>query len=489
MQREKTAFFNWQQVWETALNNTNIISQHLPDTIELGGTPACPLARAVEMPPDHEYETGLLSFRIVELQSLGTSRIEADSQQIEIDEDRMRLKFSLGPLTIEGCYALEAKYDPKITMDTAGDLMDLPTSATLPLAAGAEDEASSSVDEMTREEYLNNARRQRERLYQTKNGGTLMAQYDEHNEIYNEAFRGRDDEQSKLLASTLRDNWRAGGITSEMAKDTHEATNDDGNADTPINQASKRYTKADGSQMTYNQNAFTQQLNVAVSTAMQDPSFNLFKPPDNDSKYTKAALTALTFGTTVGDSTGNSKDRITEMKRETVYQSVAEHSGETREATVADLQGALIQGMADGGAEEGSYPGTLVLDEADRLQVRRLIQGFIRAQATAAKMVTQLLWHGRCAAHIHQAEVEIELTGDTETNAPRVHVTKVHVILPAFDFDIDDSSWIGTAGCVARERLAEVYFIRSLLHDQIADRLKDAISTSLAKIFDQVLQA
>lgn len=122
-------------------------------------------------------------------------------------------------------------------------------------APGAGDDSDPSSDNK-QEIYLAQAREQRARLMDTPNGQKLMGLYNEHNEVYDEAFKNQ---------ALLRRHWKAEGATANMADDTHQAIK---NNDV-VNKKDKKYKNGLG----YNANAFTQQLNVAVGTAMSESQF------------------------------------------------------------------------------------------------------------------------------------------------------------------------------------------------------------------------
>jgi hypothetical protein len=465
---EKTAFVKaWKKHWQEAANSPK--RNPFRDPITMGDTPAYPLARTLPMPPDHGYETGALSFRMVDLQLHGMRDIDVERWSREINEDRVRVKLELKSLILQGRYSLEVKPDPIVDLDTAGNLMDLPLEARQPAPAGAEP-GEPTLDSQ-QEEWLDQARDQRTRLNQTPNGQKLMGLYNEHNETYNDVFRNYP---------ALTTVWRAGGATKEMAADTSDAVKND----TVINSPEKRYT----GNVTYNGNAFAQQLNVAAACVYADPHFNPMTGPPPGSKYFAAAKAALAFGKAVNSSTNNRKDSVHEMTPSQVHSTAQQHSGTLPDVSDQEAMMAILSSsIGPGGADENGDAGWIRVDEEDRTRIRFLHDAIMKQKAEDAAIVGQPLFEGECRARIDGVKATIELAMEDGSRGGQVRALSASVELPAFGLDIDDSQWTGEVGRIARQRLERMYFIRSLLHDSIVDHLQRALLRTVEGAYSTTL--
>jgi hypothetical protein len=426
----------------------------------LPSTPLIPLARRVKMPDGHPFETGALSFQLTALQLHGASAVELDVDQWDGVEDRQSLRFRICNLRLEGGHAVMVKPDPMLTVDSGGNLMELPEEARQPMKGGSTTVANSPL-EPEKEEWVTNARSQRVRLASSPGGQALLGTFSEHNAVYEEVFK----------IESIITSWQANGVTKEMAADTHDATNDRANGKV-VNPKDRLY----GNEITYNGNAFIQQFNISLGCLLADPNFDDERLPDPDSRYTKASEAALAFGKGIGESTDNSKDTVNEMNSNQVHAAVANHSGEAPVVTRGELL-QLVRDTPPGGRGSEEVQGWLRLDEEDRARLRELRLAVLSERAEKASIVGKPLFEGSCSALIGDADVLVEFSGEANGIASRVEIT-----LPAFDLDIDDSGWIGDAGEVARDRIERIYFIRSLLHNAIADQLRKHIPHTVRRI-------
>ncbi|MCP4220046.1 MAG: hypothetical protein GY765_35775 [bacterium] len=450
--------------------DSNYIGKYIPGTVQLGDTQSYPLAGKVKMPDWHEYESGLLRFRFEDIRCDGIDSLDTDPTAIDVRDTTVRMSFKLGDLHLQGNYTLDARHDPKLDMDTAGNLHDLPAAGT-PLPAG-EDILGGTLSPETQEKYKAQANKEKSNL-KDPNSQKLMTVYNEHNEQYNNAF---------LSNSELRKYWKGKGATAQMADHTSKALEDENRKSMPINSDEQKYPGYMGGKISYNENAFQQQLNVAVATVMLDKDFDPYgeQPPNPDTASFKAALATLNFKKAV-NTTGNDKDKTAPMTADKVTQSVGVHSGEMPTSKPAELNASIMQGMGGGGSDEGNGPGGDVLEEEERRRVRFIIESAMRQRAAEAADTARPLWSGNCNASIRNAEANIELTVAKENGKLQVQSIQSDVQLPAFDIDIDDSQWQGEAGTIARKRLSKAYFIRSLLHNHITDKLRDIFSAAVGK--------
>lgn len=436
--------------------------------VRLDDSPLYPLARTVGMPAAHPYPSGAIGLRLHDLVLQGLDGLT------QVDwvptPEGIRLTMALAPLTLVGRYDLEAKPDPVLDLDTGGNLLDLPPEALRPAAGGGASGAGGAAGpaDPQVEQWLETARAQRQKLGETENGAQLMALYNQHNEVYEEVFR---------TSPTLPANWRANGVTKAMAGDTHSAVL----ADAVVNQADKDY----GGGVTYNGNAFVQQLNVAVETMSADPAFDPFTPIAQQAlhgPYWQAAKAALAFGKGVNGATGNAKDRVHEMKPGQVYDTVGKQTGGL--PAVSDDEAKAVFGSASspgaGGGDGPAAPGWIVIDEDDRRRVRQVLAFRAKARAEDGSVRGDVLFSGAVDAELGGCTAQVDLVPMAEGG---FRATRAEVAVPAFALNIDDDSWTGAVAAVARARLAGMLFIRSLLHSALTERLEASLAAAAAHAY------
>ena len=410
-----------------------------------------PLAFGVDLPPGAHAPHGDLGMRFHDFALTGLSRPRPVALPGGFDLHFPALGF-------QGRATLTAKSAPEITLDTGGGLM----------AFGDEDIGTGGgptdpLDPARKGEMLEQARRERARLMDSENGRKLMGEYNEHNEVYNSVF---------VKSAAARNAWTANGATRDMAEHTHVALGDEDPTVTVVNPEARERTFGTR-QVTYNQNAFVQQLQIVVNTISQDPTFNPWDPRaklDPESRYVKASLAAMNFGKAT-EKTGNSKTLIKPLTGPDVHGTVDASDGEMPKSSVGELESVIAQGVQDGGraAAEAGDRGWRVLDEEDRQLVRRhLYLGALERAAEAANHPRDL-WSGDAGATIAGVVARVRPGGDPE----------VEVVIPAFEFDIDDSAWTGAAGDTARDRLSEVAFARSFLLDRVETAIREAVRAAL----------
>jgi hypothetical protein len=443
---------NWKKTEEAITKAVKKQAKYfqIKDTVDY------PLAFNVEMPDDYSFSNGNVSFRFADFVCTDMddiSLIESESFQ---RDDKLHIGLRIGGISIKGNYTISARMAPKIDLDTAGTMLNF--DEDMPKAAGAKSGPGSSLTDEEQKEFLKNARDQRERLRDpnSPNGGKLMRKYEEHNEIYNELF---------IKNEVAREEWYNNGVTAEMAKDTHVAVNDD----KIVNPKDVLYSN----NQSYNANAFMQQLNVTMNTMWLDPNFDPKRKPDPNSKYTKASIAAMDFNKMVKQ-TGNGEieneegepeEKITPLTANDVYAHINGANGEPPKTSIEELQNLFSQQQGDAGAPDAADKGWLILNEEKRRIVRGWYIRNLQQKAREEKIVPVDLWKGDCTTFIKNAIVNVGLTIDVTSGI--VTIDKTDVSLPAFEFDLDDSSWTGKAAQIIRERLSQVYFVKSLITKQI----------------------
>jgi hypothetical protein len=427
----------------TPKNNTliNACEKMLVDRIDIGAMPPYSIARSVEMPKGFEYPHGALSFRLNDLQCTGVNKIDSDSVVEESKDNRRSLTFKLAALELNGHYIVEAKEDPLITMDTAGNLDELSAAPTI---------TDKQYDQ------LQQARAQRDILDKTANGKVLVDTFNEHNEVYNTIFRNN---------TALREKWQANGATQEMADHTSDAITN-GQAVNPA-----KSTKTFGPQKVgYNENAFQQQNYITMACLFPPPG----TPQEEIKKYNAAAKAASSFRTKV-ETLGNNSQNIPSMTSTDVYSHVNGDNGEWPEVTDEHLDAYREIAMAENGeiAEDIDRETELngvVFSAQQRKGLRDMYVKMMKQYAEESKIERVPLWKGQCSANLHGTAIEMDLeTGD------------INVTLPPFDLEIDDSQWTGAAEDVAGKRLTQAHFMRGLIHEYVAERLKKVVSQAMEK--------
>lgn len=468
MNNQTAAFATaWSQLWN---------GQHVADGTEassteplrLEDTPAYPLARTVQMPEKHAYPTGAISFRMRDLAIHGLEELDAEHCSSEVSGERVRMKVTFDQLTLKGEYSLDAKPDPIVEIDTAGNMLDLPEEARRP--AGSDTGTGGTTDPTT-EAWLDQARAQVTPLSQTTNGQQLLGLYNQHNETYETVFR-----TNNALASI----WQAGGATKDMAADTSTAVTNS----SVVNDSTKLYSNNN----TYNGNAFSQQLNVASACIWSDPTFTGENPPDPTSPYYLAAVAALSFGLGVSNQTNNDKTTVTELTSDDVYNHVNTASGSLPPVSQTQVNQVIAMAVGGGGADEPSDLGWIKIDEEDKKRLRYLYEATMKQRAENSAIIGFPLFAGGCRAMLGSVEATLDLLIEETPEGPRARTVATSIDLPAFELDINDDAWHGDAAEIARKRLDRMYFIRSLLHQSIHANLERTLAGAAEKAYTSAMR-
>lgn len=430
---------------------------------KLKDTAEYPLAFNVDMPESYAFSNGNLSFKFTDFVCSDFQDVQLISNQCVETAEKISISLKLNKISVKGRYAINAKMAHKITMDTAGNMLDFEDKRDLLQAAGADSgEGVSPLSPEEQQAFVDNAHDHETRLMDTPGGRELMKTYNEHNEVYNHVFN---------VSPSARVSWYANGATTAMARDTDAALK----TDDVINSLTKKY----GGQ-SYNANAFMQQLNIYTNTIMADPDFDVTDPDgelDPDSKYVKAAIAALSFSKTVEGNTHNNDKKITPLTSNDVYAHVNNANGIMPVVTIAEAMNVFSQANGTGGADEAESNGWVVLDEQQRKLVRMWQVQAVEQKALEANNIAVALWQGSCDAEIHNTAIDMELSINPVTK--QVTIDKTNISLPAFEFDIDDSSWTGKAAELIRERISQLYFIKSLISRQIEHGIETMINKSV----------
>lgn len=426
----------------------------LPTGVDIGAVPALPLATAQDMPPQAGFLRGDLG---IALQALRVTRADEATVQVEqadADASCATLALRVGGLVLSGTQALQGTQIWESGIDGAGTGLRHGT----PIRGGADD------DQPVHPTWIITANAQRGKLQDLPggNGATLLSTYSNHRAAYTDAF-------TLPIAMSFQNGWATDAI-SDMAQDTNDAVNND----TVVNSATKVYGNT-----TYNGNAQTQQLALATILTGMAQNANPQNPADPTNPYNQAAAGAVTFSSTVVRSTGVTK--LTDVPEHTsndVYSVVA--SGMPAPAvSVADTH-TLLSGNPIGGRDADGATWTMVLSDEERAFVRRIqaeqAEHIARLAAVKPVLLVQGALHARLACFV--------LLRFASDGALRLQDGRVE--LDGFDIDIDDSGWDAALGvalaATARAALADARFVKSLLHDRVADALERALVPALASV-------
>lgn len=435
----------------------------------LSATPEYPLMFGVPLPAGHAFDRGNVSIRFSAMSSQGLRQIELAAVRAADGPGCYQLDLCVPQLALRGQYSIDAIHAPEIKLDHGGSMMERTQADYQP--GGSTGATIVPLPPEQQAAMLEQARDQKQQLRNTPNGQALLATFNEHNETFNTVF---------VTSDAARTAWAAGGVTQAMAVDTHQAIG----SDTVVNSSTKQYAP----NVTYNSNAFAQQLQIVVNTIAADPNFDPFDPQaqiDPDSPYTKASLAALTFNASVVQ-TGNDKANVTELRATDVYLEVQQQTPPPP-ATVDQLQNIIDQGAGAGGAlataEKNQWP---ILDEADRAQVRRLLFQSVEERLQRMNLKPQPLWQGACDATVQQVLASVDIERLPQGGWA---VRQCAVKLPAFALEIDDAAWTGDTARLLRARLNQVFFIKRMLHEKVQQGLKGALEQCLASLPDAQVAA
>ncbi|MEH6373193.1 hypothetical protein V7793_02335 [Streptomyces sp. KLMMK] len=448
------------------------------EPLHLADTPGYPLARSVEMPGTLDYPTGSLSFR------LGALRLRADGPPEALSEETRggsrHLTHRIPALVLTGRYALDARPDEIREIDTAGNLQPLSAEARQPtLPTGERAVPVSHPDDETVRRWTGRADAHRTKLMKTENGRQVLIQYGTHNESYYDIFNG-----SSSVSSNLRKKWAEKGVTQRMSEQTYGTTDPDATADAlpsagdqqPVNDWQDPQEGG-----TYNAHAWQQRTTVQTALTTEAARIQQ-KDPAKAKRLQDAAAAAEGFSKSVQD-TGNDGAQTNPMTQDSIYTTIDEHSGELPDVSpeeMARYNGLAAFGVGDGQALPAAQEDRpdepedwIALSDKERAVIHEFGAAAYHDEAQEAPQATDTLHTGECTARLAGIRVTTRLTPD---GAP----ADVTVELPDLALSINDEEWQGTAADVARERLAAMRFVHTLLQDAIAETVRHAAFTGVA---------
>lgn len=424
----------------------------LPDGITLDDIPALPLARAADMPAHAGFPRGSLGVELAGLRlELADSAMSA--QRSHDSQGRNVLEIRIQDIRLRGRQTLQGTQIWESGLDGAGTGLPLNTRRR----GGADQDAHPT--------WIATANEQRVALQDVPggNGAALLSTYSSHRAAFNDVF-------TDPTAYAFQANWGTPAI-SDMANDTNTALTSGGQVNDP--------TKTYGT-TTYNGNAQNQQLalmtTLAAMASVADPN----NPTDPTNPYNQAAAATLTFSSSIlGNTQAQKIADVPSMDKQGVYSMV--QNGTPAQAHSVDDVHTLLSGNPIGGRDAEGKSWTMCLGEDERAFVRQM-------QADISEHIARLA--AQKPVDLVSGHLEAELAcyvylqfGTREDGTPCLLDGRVE--LDGFDLDIGDGGWDAALGASlaqdAREALGEARFVKSLLHDRIADALERALVQPIAK--------
>ncbi|MGW8393830.1 hypothetical protein [Pseudoduganella sp. HUAS MS19] len=425
----------------------------LPRHLDIGEVPPLPLARAQDMPPQAGYARGDLGLKLGALRVTLEDPAALRIQQASVEAGHCTVELQVCGLSLDGMQEVQGSQIWESGIDGAGTGLRLGAARR---AGGADSNVHPT--------WIATANNQRAVLQNlpSGNGATLLSTYSTHRAAFTDAF-------TLPIAMSFQNGWATDAI-SEMAQDT----NDNVNNNAVINSQTKIYGNT-----TYNGNALTQKLALATVLTGMAANANPQNPADPSNPYNQAAASAVTFSSTVMQNTNVTQlPDVPELTRDQVYGMVANGTPATA-VSVADVH-TLLSGNPIGGRDAQGKAWTMVLSEDERAFVRKV-------QAEQAEHIARLaavrpvpLAQGRLSADLDcYVSLRFALAGGLRLLDGRVE-------LDGFDLEFDDSRWDELLGAqlaaTARAALVQARFIKSLLHDRVADALERALVPALAGV-------
>lgn len=369
----------------------------------------------------------------------------------------IKAKIGVPAITVSGSYTLVATGLAECALDTA---------AVLPMPF--KDRIPGTAEPVGTDDYLDEARNQRTKLWQTKNGGLLMDKFYDHNEVYNYSFQNNKGLKNSWVQPA---NQHFMGTTYQASKDPNVPVN--GNV----------YMDGENGATNYNTNAFNQKLAVAYA------AFGYGKNPPEKCNITKeqfnaAGQAALQFEGFVSE-TGNTSRNTVPMTVNQVYGTIEGTSPEKMLAMKKKTPRNYDEFMESLSADEKRY--LAAIGNVDKnLEVKD-------GEDASATLMT-----GRFMVRINSGEMTMD-AGLTFTTTPDLkaiaNVTSFNSNAKIASVDIANrDSWLGlqSIGSAIIEAYNNSGQIASLMEDKInkelgSDDVKKYIGDWLNNTLQKVL--
>ncbi|GKT25359.1 hypothetical protein [Acidovorax sp. SUPP3334] len=435
----------------------------LPRSIGFGDIPTLPLARAIDMPAQAGFMRGSLGIDLSGMQLALAGDVPLAVECSSDSQGRCVLAVRLQNIELQGIHTLKGTQIWETGLDGAGTAM--------PIGARRR---GGSADDNAHPTWIQTANCQRESLQNLPgtNGPTLLSTYSNHRAAFNDVFN-----ENNFQAYAFQQGWGNSAV-SEMAGDTNTALTEGGVVNDPVK---TYYNSSTGITTNYNGHAQNQKLALLTTLTAMAEGADPNNPKDATNPYNQAAAATLGFGTSIVQNTNVTQ--ITDVPAQTkdsVYGLVQTGTPATP-PSVEDVHN-FLNGSPIGGRDAQGNSWTWSLSEDERAFVRKLQADIAEHTARVAAQKPMALVKGALRARL-ACHVYLQFGGQGADGAPALIDGRVE--LDGFDLHFDDDAWNGALGDsvaqTARDALSEARFIKSLVHDRIADALERALVQPLAK--------
>jgi len=439
--------------------------QDLPSLVPVGEMPSFPLAKAVDMPVDRlpeddRFARGSLALRLHQVSVRGSAPFTPEIETIRCDDERVRVCLRFGETILSGEHTLEGTQIWESGIDGAGNGLSFDDQGRVRRLGGADDTDKHPT-------WTATARAQRDWLQDQggQNGQNLLLSYSNNRAAFTDVLT-----QPKGIVFQLF--WKR-PLVGEMAGDTHTAVSTNQGV---VNSSTKLY---DGS--TYNVNASN--LHFTMLTALRNFANTCEDgSPDPNCPYQKAIQATTSFANGLV---------TTYQKGDSSVQSLHDLPAQTADAVKGTVQTAsappqltleqahrYLNGEDIGGKHADGTTWTMRLSEEDRALLRdlRAQNELLMERLNAVK--PRVLAGGKLSGNLGEFRLVLDfeiVDGDLVPRGSRAE-------LDSFEVDLEDSDWPEEIADIAARELTKARFIRSLLHDRIADALERDLARQTAAV-------
>lgn len=430
----------------------------LPTSVRVERMPSFPLARAIRMPKDLPFELGSLALRLNELNISSPDGFVPEIESVSGTDRGVRIALRFGKSTIQGSHALECKQVWDAGIDGAGTGLMFDDDGRVRRPGGA--------DENKNPTWIATAKKQRDKLTsedinkEKDNGMQLVSTYTDHRQAFTDVL-------TETAGYAFQSQWGVPHIK-DMAGHTNDCVNNGGE----INNDETKYAGN-----TYNVNAGLQQLAMITALAGMPGATEDDKPVASN-QYQKALAATLSFKGSVLQNTDSKKvDNIPTKTADGVYDIVK--TGTPGPEVTVEQAHRLLNGDEIGGRCADGTKWSMALTEDERAFVRDLRARQQEHNERVAQAKPVAVVSGAAVADLQEFHMYLEFTvADDGT----LELADGRVELDSFDLDLDDSEWPEAVATIARQELSTAKFIRSLLHDRVADALERDLVSAAADV-------
>lgn len=382
---------------------------------------------------------GFTSIVISKIFSMNGGTIVITPDANDITKAKVTAPITIPSINIAGQYQLFASGMAECVVDTMGMLGGI-----------GERRFNGQADQASLDDYLNAARAQRTRLWQTPNGGKLMDRFYDHNEVFNWLYQN---------LPFLQTRWK---FTSnqQFMNQTYVATGSPDSA--PINSTATIYEPFLKHDVNYNQNAFYQQVALSTACAMCGKTPPVGSPISAD-QFQAAGLAASSFSANEVANTGNSQFQVTPLTVNGVY---------------AAIQNAPAEGSFIRREPEPLSAELQELTAAMEVEILADLQAIAqKAQTTQNASADATLIQGGFSLDLSSTSLTVNATFVMPDNGkPVITIDSIDANFTVSDITIENITWwykgkLGKIGQSIKDSLSNATFIHDNMSDQINDQL------------------